>query len=232
MPKDAARELFEAARTGDVAALRSAVSRLVPAVEPAVRRSLARQEGLVRRCRLDPDDVVQRVFERMLASPPGNPGEQDPLAVIVAWARAVALNHLLDLGRRIGREAPTEAEDVDVDAADNPGARGLGGGFPGPGAPQERRHHAMERWQLARRCADTELSRYKYLREVFDALAEDPEMSARDLARRIGLLPDKDAGDQQAARRAEQYAWKLRERVHTRLAEYMEYMDRSPQGGR
>lgn len=198
---------------------------LAQALGPPIRRTLQRHDALVRRCRLESDDVVQRVFEKMLASPPSNPGGHDPLAVLTAWARAVALNYLLDLGRRVGRERDIASGSPGAEPFDDEPEHSVG-------APQERRHEAAEQWRLARRCAETELSRYKYLRELFYAIAEEPELGARDLALKIGLLQaSPEQVDEATARRAEQYVWKLRERVQNKLADYFEALEREPTRG-
>lgn len=212
MSDEAAAEFFVAARRGDGALLRACLARLVPALDPAIRRSLRRQQALVRRCRVDEEDVVQRAFERLLASPPDNPGANPPLAVLTAWARAVALNHLLDLSRR-PRPEPL-ASDASPDS-DTPSARRAHLAALPP--PQEALVGARELWRRACDCADRDLARYKHLRELFYAIADEPELGARELAERLGLLAG--GGDEDAARRAEQYVWKLRERVHLKLAE-------------
>src|SRR5580704_14579717 len=93
----AARELFLAVEARDAARLRAAVGQVAPLLEPAVRAALRRQRGLLERGRVDENDVVQRVFEKLLTHPPDNPGERSQGAVLVAWARTVALRHLLDL---------------------------------------------------------------------------------------------------------------------------------------
>lgn len=202
--------------------MRTAMATLAPALGAPIRKTLRRHEALVRRCRLDPEDVVQRVFERMLAAPPNNPGQQEPLAVLAAWSRAVAINHLLDLARRVGREAAPPAVDSEREDPADQGESTLG-------APQERQHEAAEQWRLARACADTDLAQHKHLRELFYAIAEDPELGARALAERIGLLPSPPAQvDEAEARRAEQYVWKLRERVQRRLADHFEALERAP----
>jgi DNA-directed RNA polymerase specialized sigma24 family protein len=203
----AAAAFLSAATQGDQLGTRRAMTVLTRVLRPAIERSVMRQASLVRRCRLESDDVVQRVFERMLAAPPANPEGREPLVVLIAWSRAVAINYLLDLARRVGREASEEEEDEQS----APSSRT---------SPQERQHDAMERWELARRCADTELVRHKHLRELFYAMAEDPDLPARDLAMRIGLVEASSSDEEK--KRAEQYVWKLRERVHTKLADYLE----------
>jgi len=208
-----ARSFLLAAETGNLSAMRRTLADLRPLLVPAIERTCRRHESLVRRCRLEREDVVQHVFERMLSAPPNNPAGRDPEAVLVAWARTVAIHHLLDLGRRIGRESPSEGEDP-----------------PTSGAPQEKQHEVAERWQVARACADTELVRHKHLRELFYAIAREPELGARDLARRIGLLDD-EVVDEERARRAEQYVWKLRERVQRKLADYMSFAAKDVERG-
>src|SRR5262245_1549569 len=96
--------------------MRRALEELLPTLTLSIQKALARQPTLVRRCRLDAEDVVQRVFERMLASPPSNPGGHEPLLVLGAWARAVAVNHLLDVARRVGRELAPADEESEVDS--------------------------------------------------------------------------------------------------------------------
>jgi DNA-directed RNA polymerase specialized sigma24 family protein len=222
---DAAHSFLDAAQRGDNEAMRHAMAALAPVLAPPLRWTLQRHHSLVQRCRLESEDVVQRVFERMLASPPNNPRAQDPLAVLTAWARAVAINYLLDLARRVGREAPLGL-DSDGDPLEDAATVT-------PSAPQERQHQAAEQWRLARHCADTELARHKHLRELFYAIAEEPELGARELAQRIGLLSGSAPIDEAAARRAEQYVWKLRERVQRKLADYFEALERgSAQGAR
>jgi len=223
--RDAAYSFILAAQRRDHAGMRESMAVLAPVLGQPIRRTLDRHASLVRRCRLEGDDVVQRVFERMLASPPTNPGDQDPLAVLAAWTRAVAINYLLDVARRVGRETAVASSDSDGDPIEE------AAGGP-PDAPQERQHHAEEQWRLARECADTELARHKHLRELFYAIAEEPELGARALAHRIGLLPESAAVvDEAAARRAEQYVWKLRERVQRKLADYFEALERAPTRG-
>lgn len=177
--------------------MRLDLATLAPVLEPVIRRTLRRHESLVRRCRLDADDVVQRVFERMLAAPP----EASEIVVLSAWARSVAINYLFDLSKRVGREDAGEDERY-IDA------------------PQERHHQAHEQWKRARACADVELAKYKYLRELFYAIADEPDLGARELAHRIGLLGAGATEDE--ARRAEQYVWKLRQRVQEKLADHLE----------
>jgi DNA-directed RNA polymerase specialized sigma24 family protein len=207
----AAQELFLAAGAGDAGRLRAAIAALVPLLEPPVRAALRRQHGLLRRGRVDENDVVQRVFEKLLTHPPDNPAGRPPAAVLLAWAKAVALRHLLDLVRHLEPIEPGSGdEDVDAPVA----------------AVQEEAFEHRERLRRACACADTHLARHKHLREVFYALAEDPGLSARELAAAIGLTaPD---GDTDALRRAEQHVFKLRERVHVKLAECLDRHPRSP----
>jgi DNA-directed RNA polymerase specialized sigma24 family protein len=205
MLQGAAEELFAAARASDAGRVRDAVAELVPLLEPPVRAAVRRQHALLRQGRVDENDVVQRVFEKLLTHPPENPGGRAPVAVLVAWAKAVALRHLLDMARR-GEPASVAGEDDDEPHADVAVA-----------ALQEEVLEHRERVRLARVCADTHLARHKHLREVFYALAEDPDLSARDLAVTLGLVPPD--GDTEALRRAEQHVFKLRERVHIKLAE-------------
>ena len=51
-------------------------------------------------------------------------------------------------------------------------------------------------------------------------MAEDPDQPARELALRIGLVDA--ASSDEEKKRAEQYVWKLRERVQSKLADYLE----------
>jgi DNA-directed RNA polymerase specialized sigma24 family protein len=234
MLEAAAHELFLAARTGDPARIRAAVATLSPLLDPPVRAAVRRHQGLLLLGRVDEDDVLQRVFEKLLTHPPDNLAGRPPEAVILAWARSVAVRHLVDLSRRAeagllpdprpapdGSEAGDAGEEADI-----------------PVAPlQEATAERRLRLRLARRCADEDLARHKHLRELFYALAEDPDQSARELAVAIGLVtPDQDGATLQ---RAEQYVFKLRERVHTRIAQYLELVDRPrltprrhPAGGR
>lgn len=202
--------LFSALERGETAPARAALGALSPHIDRAVRQLLARRRALVRRARLDDDDVVQRVFERMLDAPPKNHAGHPPLAVLTAWARTVALHHILAVSRRTGREqAASGAEDeADLIAAI-------------PTDPtQERRLEATRRLSDARACAEACLSKHRHLRELFYAIAADPDLSARELAARIGLLREGEAPIDEV-RRAEQHVWKLRERVHVKLAECM-----------
>lgn len=199
----AARELFLAVEAGDAGRVRAAVTALVPLLDPPVRAVVRRQHALLRQGRVDENDVVQRVFEKLLTHPPDNPGGHPPAAALLAWAKTVALRHLLNLVRHL---APMEAEED-------------GDGAP-VAAPQEDALAHRERFRLACACADTHLARHKHLREVFYALAEDPDCSARELAVAIGLA-DAD-GDAEALKRAEQHVFKLRERVHVKLAECLQ----------
>lgn len=203
MLEEAAEELFLATQAGDARRIRAAVARVLPLLEPAVRAVVRRQQGLLRRGRVDEGDVAQRVFEKLLTHPPDNPGGRPPAAVLLAWTRAVALRHLLDLARHFER-----IEEGDEDE----------GGPPATVGPvQEEALDHRRRLLRARACADTHLARHKHLREVFYALAEDPDQSARELAVSLGLVPAD--GDPEAMRRAEQHVFKLRERVHVKLAE-------------
>jgi len=202
--------LFSALERGDTVSARATLGALSPHIDGAVRQVLARRRALVRRARLDDDDVVQRVFERMMDAPPRNHAGHPPLAVLTAWARTVALHHVLAVSRRTGREQaapddPDAGEDIVAIPTD---------------ATQEQRLEAARRLSDARACAEACLSRHKHLRELFHAVAEDPDRSARELAARIGLLREGEASSDEI-RRAEQYVWKLRERVHARLAECM-----------
>lgn len=204
----AARELFLAVEARDPARLRAAVGQVAPLLEPAVRAALRRQRGLLQRGRVDENDVVQRVFEKLLTHPPDNPDGRPPGAVLLAWAKTVALRHLLDLARHF--------EPVEDAGEDGPP--------PLPVAPaQEEAIDRRERLLRARACADTHLARHKHLREVFYALADDPDQSARELAAALGLVPE--GGDAEAVRRAEQHVFKLRERVHVKLAECLSRRD-------
>lgn len=207
MLEDASRDYFDAAASGDPARLRAAVGRLAPHLTPLLRAAVDRQQPLLRRGRVDAADVVQRVFERLLTRPPDNPGGRAPAAVLLAWARTVALRHLLDLAR-LARPIAEGEDDA-----------------PAAGPSQEQVFEQRERLRLARACADTQLGRHRHLREVFYALVDDPELSARELAARLGL----EAGDDDAARKAEQLVFKLRERVHVKLAECL---SRHERGGR
>lgn len=209
----AARELFLAAEAGDAAQIRAAVAPLVSLLSPPVRAVVRRQHRLLRQGRVDEDDVVQRVFEKLLTHPPTNPGESPPAAALLAWAKTVALRHLLNLVRNQGPVEPGSEEQ----------AQGA------PIAPrQEDALDARERFRMACACADTDLARHKHLREVFYALAEDPDRSAREVAVAIGLAPPDGDGD--AVRRAEQHVFKLRERVHVKLAECLQRRERRPDG--
>ncbi len=202
MLDSAARELFLATEARDPGRIRAAVGRLVPLLEPPMRAAVRRQQGLLRQARADENDVAQRVFEKLLTHPPENPEGRPPAAVLLAWTKSVALRHLLDLARHFrGFEDGGE---------DGPAA------FPVAAAQEDALDH-RERLRRARACADTHLARHRHLREVFYALADDPDQSARELATSLGLLgPD---GDAEAVRRAEQHVFKLRERVHVKLAE-------------
>lgn len=207
MLDDAACAYFDAVAARDPARLRAATARLAREIEPALRASVSRQGALLRRGRVDEDDVVQRVFEKLITHPPENPEGRRPAAVLLAWAKAVATNHLLDLARHF-----------------RPIAEDPGGGeedarpLEVPTMPsQERAVEQRERWRMACACADGELARHKHLREVFYLLAEDPDLRARELAARLGLTSA--ASDAEALRKAEQLAFKLRERVHVKLAE-------------
>lgn len=209
MPPEPAALLFSALERGDTASAREALGALSPHVDRAVRQLLARRRSLVLRARLDDDDVVQRVFERLLDAPPNNHAGNPPLAVLTAWARAVALNHVLSVARRTGREEPPPS---DPDGAPAPEVARTG-------APAEERLETARRLADARTCAESCLSRHRHLRELFDVMIDDPDLPARELASRIGLLAEGASPDE--VRRAEQHVWKLRERVHTRLAECM-----------
>lgn len=212
MSAELAAHLFSALERGDTASARAALGALSPAIDKAVRQLVARRRALAQRARLDEDDVVQRVFERMLDAPPRNHAGHPPLAVLVAWARAVALNHLLAVSRKTGREE-TPPVDPEGDALDATAAIPID-------PVQERRLDATRRLTDAHACAEACLSRHRHLRELFDALAEDPDRSARELAAQIGLLQSAEAPADEI-RRAEQYVWKLRERVQKKLAECM-----------
>jgi DNA-directed RNA polymerase specialized sigma24 family protein len=201
-----ARDYFEASASGDPARLRAVVGRLAPLLAPPLRAAVERQQALLRRGRVDAGDVLQRVFERLLTHPPENPRDRAPAAVLVTWARTVALRHLLDLARTARPLADEEEE-------------------PAAGPAQEQAFELRERLRVLRSCADAELGRHRHLREVFYALVDDPDLSARELAARIGL----GAGDTEAARKAEQLVFKLRERVHVKLAECLARHER---GGR
>lgn len=214
MLERAARELFLAAEARDAGRVRAAVGRVAPLLEPPVRAAVRRQHRLLRQGRVDENDVVQRVFEKLLTHPPDNPGGRPPAAVLVAWARSVALRHLLDLARHF---EGTEAGDGDL-GGDEPAALPVA-------AVQEQALEHKERLRLAFACADTHLARHRHLREVFYALAEDPDQSARELAVSLGLAPPD--GDAEAVRKAEQHVFKLRERVHVKLAECLERHARS-----
>lgn len=215
MSTELAALLFSALERGDRAAARAALGGLSPVIDQAVRQLVARRRSLVLTARLDEDDVVQRVFERMLDAPPNNPGGHPPLAVLVAWARAVALNHLLAVARRTAREEPPPAAgDGDAEAFE--------GALAAPGEPlPERRIDATRSLSDARTCAEVCLSRHRHLRELFYAVAEDPDRSARELAAQIGLLASATEAPADEIRRAEQHVWKLRERVQKKLAECM-----------
>lgn len=212
----AAREYLDAVEARDATRLRASIARLAPVIEPRVRALVDRQRSMLRRGRVDGADVVQRVFEKMLTHPPTNPADRDPASVILAWAKSVAIHYLLDLTRHF---EPVAASGDAVEEAP-----------PAPIAPiQERAVEARQRLALACVCADTHLARHKHLREVFYALADDPDLSARDLAAKLGLA---EGGDAAAAKRAEQLVFKLRERVHVKLAECLDRHERALGGKR
>lgn len=215
MLDEAARAYFDAVAARDPARLRAAIAALVPEIEPAVGCAVARQQALLRRGREDGRDVVQRVFEKLITHPPDNPGDRRPAAALLSWAKAVAMNHLLDRARHF---QPIEGEDEGREGDEEDGeARALSA----PVMPsQERAAEQRERWRMACACADTDLARHKHLREVFYLLAEDPDLSARELSARLGLV--REASSREEARRAEQLAFKLRERVHVKLAECLD----------
>ncbi|APR79610.1 Hypothetical protein A7982_04957 [Minicystis rosea] len=215
----AAEAYFEAAHARDPARIRAAIAGLVPSLEPAVRAVTRRQQTLLRRGRIDENDVVQRVFEKLLTHPPDNPGNRPAAAVLLAWAKTVAIHHLLDVARHFDPIAAPAGDDASAPAPDMPAA-----------PIQEEAVVHRERLRLAQTCADTHLARHKHLREVFYALVEDPDLSARELAARIGLAAE--GGDPAAAKKAEQLVFKLRERVHVKLAECLDRHERArPQGG-
>lgn len=201
MPTELAARLFSALDQGDTASARATLGALSPHIDRAVRLLLLRRRALVLRAQRGDDDVVQYVFERMLDAPPRNHAGHPPLAVLTAWTRAVALHHLLAMSRKAGREEPPPSD---------PDAGTL------PADPTQER-----RLSDARTCAEMCLSKHRYLRELFHAVAEDPDLGARELAVRIGLLHQGEAASTEQIRRAEQHVWKLRERVHARLAECM-----------
>ena len=217
MLDEAARAYFDAVAARDPARLRAAIAALVPEIEPAVGSAVARQRALLRRGREDERDVVQRVFEKLITHPPDNPGDRRPAAALLAWAKAVAMNHLLDRARHF-QPIEGEGEDEDREGEEE------GGEARARAAPvmpsQERAAEQRERWRMACACADTDLARHKHLREVFYLLAEDPDLSARELSARLGLVSA--ASDREAVRRAEQLVFKLRERVHVKLAECLD----------
>jgi DNA-directed RNA polymerase specialized sigma24 family protein len=184
-------------------------------VESEVRAAvlaLARNKGrLCDRAHVAPEDVAQHVLERLLTSPPRNPAGRDPVACVFAWTRVVAVNFLLD---RIEAGAPGNDETPVVDD--------------GPSVEEQLDIH-RKRAEL--RAVAPALKAYKYLYEVYEVLfEEDAEISALDLAVRIGLV---DAGaDPEALRKATTYAWKLRERTTERLTELVEMRKRARESRR
>lgn len=221
-----AQALLDAARSGDEARVRASLGPLVEELTHAVRGCLHRQATLVRSSRADEGDVIQYVLERALRQPPTNPSGHAPVPVVLGWVRTVTVNHLLDLKRRTRFTADPASKargDGDEDGAsraldealdrnaEHAEGRTAGLAAPSPSHATETR----ELWKRAIDCADEHLVRHKYLREVFTALAGDPDLPAVELAERIGLLAP--GADAESARKAVQYAWQLRSRVLVRL---------------
>ena len=183
---------------------------ITPAVERQVRAAAARHVKLLRDARLEPEDVAQEVLRRLLESPPRNPEGRDPVAAVLGWARAVAHHVVLDRRRRVVRETDPPAER-------------------GEHASSERSAEELLslRGEIARMLAESEgLATHKYLRETFRVLVADPDVTALELAQRVGLIDTTASGmaapDYAArAKKAAQYAWKLRQRMLDLLAARM-----------
>lgn len=217
----ACRELVAAAaerERGDASAvvrerIARAADHLAPSLEGQVRAVAVRNAKLFRDARLDVEDAAQEVLRRLMESPPRNPEGRDPVAAVFGWARAVASNVALDRRRRTIREAREDRE-----AGAGSGERDATEPVDAERGPEdvlavlgdiERMHAAAK-----------ELASYKYLRETFEVLVRDPDVTALELARSVGLIDAKDTGGDYAvrAKRAAQYAWKLRQRMLDVLA--------------
>lgn len=177
---------------------------VAPSVERQVRAVVAKNARLFRDARLDAADVSQEVLRRLIESPPNNPEGRDPVAVVLGWARAVANNMALDGRRHAVREiAPRESRDEEADAE----------------RPAEEVLLVLS--EIDRMHAESQhLASYKYLRETFQVLVKDPDVSALELARKVGLIEATDS-DPARTKKAAQYAWKLRQRMLDLLAARM-----------
>lgn len=204
-----AGQFLDAASLGDARALSAALEGMRPELERCILGAARKRFRLLKQARLEESDLVHHVFQRLLEKPPTNRGANVPAAVMLSWVRCVVVRYLLDRRAIMDREPLDESEGDSSGAAVDGEERGA----------IEDDLDTMRMITRARQCADEHLSRYKYLREVFLALAEDPEMTARDLARRLGLVPADGEISEEQWRRAETYAWQLRFRALTRLAE-------------
>jgi DNA-directed RNA polymerase specialized sigma24 family protein len=201
------------------ARLARAAATIAPFVERQVRAVAARNAKLFRDARLEMEDVAQEVVRRLIESPPRNPEGRDPVAAVLGWARAVAINVLLDRRRRTAREIVPRAVGTDED--DSMGARE---------AASDERSAAdvlVVLGDIERMHVEAEhLTAYKHLRETFRVLVTDPDVSALELAQRVGLVGEPDGEPMSdeyraRARKAAQYAWKLRQRTLDLLAARM-----------
>lgn len=201
---DAAQQFLDAASAGNAEAMRSALAEMQPDIERVVLSAARRRHRLLQQAKLDEYDVVQHVIQRLLERPPTNRGAHVPAAVITSWVRCVASNFLLDQGTRGCSEEIDQDVPVSVSVMPSP----------------EELTHISSMAARTRQCADTYLVQFKYLREVYLALLEDPDLSARELAVKLGIASESELrNDAQLCKRAETHAWQLRFRALSRLAE-------------
>lgn len=203
------------------AALRDRVAQAAMTVMPALQRHVraisTRNAKLFREARIEPEDVAQEVLRRLIEGPPSNPDGRDPVAAVLGWARAVANNMLIDRRRRFRRETTAGA------GTDHDGERC---GPPEPIDPERPAEDVLAVLREIERmhAASAQLGSYKYLRETFGVLVKEPDIAAFELAQRVGLIEPPPAEPipadyRQRARKAAQYAWKLRQRTLDLLAE-------------
>jgi len=193
---------------------------VMPSLLRQVRAIATRNPRLLRDARLEPEDVAQEVLRRLIESPPCNPDGRDPVAAVLGWARAVANNVLLDRRRRTARERP--AGQAGQEEAGDDQRRGP----PEAVDPERPAEDVLEvLGEIERMHTESvHLASYKYLRETFRVLVKDPDISALELAERVGLIEAPPAEPISAdyrtrAKKAAQYAWKLRQRMLDTLAE-------------
>jgi RNA polymerase sigma factor (sigma-70 family) len=208
-----AAELFAAldSRARDPRRFERAVAAVRPLLERAARAVIQRHPTLLSAARIELEDLVQELTQKLFRDPPSSRGNAE--AVLVGWAKVVARNHLLDLAAKHDRETAIDrAPVISVDR------------------DPERTFDARAAVRQLERCADELNDRQ---RAAYEMLREDAEISRLEIARRLEIISNEDAEaalvsiDPKSAladrlRRAQANAWAIVSRVRARLAECLD----------